>query len=82
MGGLLWRRGTFLPFPFKHAPPIVADVGIDVGMSLHEDQVCPGRCGGQFIGDAGAAVFLLRGGDQEHVALRQDRPQAGEIVAR
>ena len=42
MGGLLWRRGTFLPFPFKHAPPIVADVGIDVGMSLHEDQVCPG----------------------------------------
>ena len=51
-------------------------------MGLHENQMRAAGRGGQFVGHPGAAVFLLRGGDQQHVALGQDRPQPGEVVAR
>ena len=66
---------------FKHVPPILADVGVHVGVGLHEHQVRARGRGGQFVGHPSAAVFLLRGGHQQHVALRQDRPQASEVVA-
>ena len=51
-----------------------------VGVGLHEDQLGAVRRGGQFVGHAGAAILLLRGGDQQHVALGQDRPQPRQVA--
>ena len=61
--------------------PVVADVLVDVGMGLDEYQ--PGAaCGvGQFLGHPGAAIFLLRGGYQQYVAVGQEVAEAGEVGA-
>ncbi len=60
------------------ATPIVADVGVAIGMGLHENQPCPRRGGGQFAGNAGTTVLLLRSGNDQDVAVRQDPSQPGE----
>ena len=64
----------------QHRAPIVADVVFDIGVGLHEDQSRTGRSSGQFLFDPGAAIFLLRGRDQQHVAVRQYFSQAGKIA--
>ena len=47
-------------------------------MGLHEDQPRPRGGGGKLLGHAGAAILLLRGGHDQHVAQRQDPPQPGQ----
>ena len=80
-GPKVGREGSFSGVRLQHLPPIVADVVVQIGMGLHEDQVGATRRRGQFVGHPGAAIFLLRGGDQQHVALRQDRPQPRQVAA-
>ena len=64
--------------PFQTVPPIIADIGVLLGMGLHEDQPCPRRGRGKFLGHPCAAVLLLRGGHDQDVAQRQDPPQSGQ----
>ncbi len=51
-------------------------------MRLHKDQSRPGGRRGQFFRHSGAAVFLLRGGHQQHVAVRQYLSQTSKIIRR
>ena len=63
---------------FQRVSPVVANIGVLVGMGLHEDQPCSRGGGGKLLGHAGAAVLLLRGGHDQDVAQRQDPPQPGQ----
>jgi hypothetical protein len=68
--------------PIEHPPPIVADVLVHVGMGLDEDQPGAACRRGQLVGHPGAAVLLLCGSHQQHVAVRQQMPQPRQIGAR
>ncbi len=63
------------------ASPIVADVLVELGVRLHENQ--PAAIGGQsqLVRDAARAVFLLSGGVDQHVAVRQQFVQSLEVAA-
>ena len=66
----------------EHLPPVRADVFLLVGMGLDEDQPGAGGRGGQFLRHPGTAVLLLRGRHQQHVAMRQDAAQGGQVRSR
>ena len=72
----------FRQFCVEYVSPIVADVGVQVGMGLHEDQVDAAGGGGQFVGHAGAAILLLGGRNKQHVTMGEDGSQPSQIAAR
>ena len=88
MSGL--ARGALLPLAFANFVVGVGvfvgvtpgRVGVLVGVGLNENQVRAMGRGRKFVGHAGAAIFLLRGGNQQHVAFGQNRAEAGEIAGR
>ena len=63
----------------QHPPPVLADVAVLGGPGLHEQHPAALGGGPQFVADAGVAVFLLRGDDQQHVAVRQQFAEPPEV---
>ena len=67
---------------FQALPPVVANIGVLVGMGLHEDQPRPRGGGGKFLGHAGTAVLLLRGGhDQARRTSGRIRRNRASVVS-
>ena len=60
--------------------PIVADVLVDVGVSLHKEDTAAGCRGRQHFGDTCRAVFLLSGGVKQYVAEGQDLEESFELT--
>src|SRR5690606_6150302 len=61
--------------------PVVANILVDVGVGLDEDQPRAAGRGGQLVGHPGAAILLLRRGHQQHVAVGQQVAEPGEVGA-
>ncbi len=61
-------------------PPVVANVFVEIGMCLDEEQPATDRRDAEFVGHAARAVFLLGRRVDQHVAVRQQAVQPLEVV--
>ena len=61
-------------------PPIVANVFVEIGMRLHEEEPATDCRDAEFVGHSPGTVFLLCRGVDQYVAVRQQAVQPLEVV--